>query len=88
MLYPDRCALGRAVEHLLGRGYPLEKAQDHGATVTVYLRDPDGNGRELYYDRPRAAWFDPHGKPMPKAERFDPRDLLTEPNGDAATVAG
>ncbi len=47
-------------------------AEDHGATISVYLRDPDGNGIELYYHRPREEWG------PPKAEPFDPRDLLVE----------
>jgi catechol 2,3-dioxygenase len=42
----------------------------------VYLRDPDGNGIELYYDRPRPEWFDPQGNPVLKADPLDPRELL------------
>ena len=53
IVYPDRGELARAVRRLLDRGYPLDGAEDHGGTVSVYLRDPDGNGIELYYDRPR-----------------------------------
>jgi catechol 2,3-dioxygenase len=45
----------------------------------VYLADPDGNGIELYYDRPRATWFDADGRPILKADRFDYRELLTTP---------
>jgi catechol 2,3-dioxygenase len=44
----------------------------------VYLNDPDGNGVELYYDRPQERWFDEQGKPILRAEPFDPRDLLEE----------
>jgi catechol 2,3-dioxygenase len=76
ILYPDRRELARAVERLLEHGYPIGGAQDHGATVAVYLSDPDGNGIELYYDRPRKEWFDSQGNPNVKAEPFDPRDLL------------
>ena len=43
---------------------------DHAATVSVYLEDPDGNGVELYYDRPREAWFDEDGRPILQAERI------------------
>jgi catechol 2,3-dioxygenase len=75
LLYSDRRELGRAVRRLLDRGYPIDGAEDHGATVSVYLRDPDGNGVELYYDRPRPQWFDPQGNPVLKAESFDPREL-------------
>lgn len=76
ILYPDRRELARAVRRLIERGYPIEDAEDHGATVSVYLSDPDGNGVELYYDRPREEWFDEQGIPIVKAEPFDPRDLL------------
>jgi catechol 2,3-dioxygenase len=74
-LYPDRRELGRAVRRLLDHGYPVDHATDHGGTVSVYLEDPDGNGVELYYDRPRAEWYDAAGDPVLKAERFDPHDL-------------
>jgi catechol 2,3-dioxygenase len=74
-LYPDRRELGRAVQRLIDRGCPIDHATDHGGSVAVYLSDPDGNGVELYYDRPRAAWYDEHGMVL-KAERFDYRELL------------
>lgn len=76
LLYPDRRGLGRAVRRLLNHDYPINVAEDHGATVSVYLSDPDGNGIELYYDRPRSEWFDPQGNPVLKADPFDPRELL------------
>ena len=76
LLYPGRRGLGHAVRRLLDRGYPIDGAEDHGATVSVYLRDPDGNGIELYYDRPRSEWFDSQGNPVLKADPFDPRELL------------
>ena len=75
-LYPDRRELGRAVRRLLDHELPIDHATDHGGTVSVYLSDPDGNGVELYYDRPRAEWYDADGNPVLKAERFDPRALL------------
>ena len=78
ILYPDRRELARAVERLLAHGYPIRAAQDHGVSIAVYLSDPDGNGIELYYDRPREEWFDSRGNPILKAEPFDPRDLLVE----------
>jgi catechol-2,3-dioxygenase len=46
----------------------------------VHLSDPDGNGIELYYDRPQEEWFDARGNPVLKAEAFDPREPLGEPN--------
>jgi catechol 2,3-dioxygenase len=75
-VYPDRRELGRAVRRLIDRGFPIDHGTDHGATVSVYLSDPDGNGVELYYDRPRAEWFDAAGRPVLKAERFDHLELL------------
>ena len=74
--FPDRDELGRAVRRLIDRGWPVAHASDHGATVSVYLADPDGNGIELYYDRPRDHWFDADGRPVLKLEHFDPRELL------------
>ena len=50
--------------------HAIDHATDHSATVSVYLEDPDGNGVELYYDRPRKAWFDERGSPILKAERI------------------
>jgi catechol 2,3-dioxygenase len=82
-LYPDARELGRAVRRLLDHGYPIDHASDHGGTVSVYLADPDGNGVELYYDRPRADWLDPDGDPILKAERFDYHDLLPAPTARA-----
>jgi catechol 2,3-dioxygenase len=77
-LFPDRRELAKAVKRLLDHGYPLDHATDHGGTVAVYLDDPDGNGVELSYDRPRSEWFDAAGHPVLKADRFDFRDLLAD----------
>jgi catechol 2,3-dioxygenase len=54
--YPDRRALGDALIRLDTAGIPLEGASDHGVSEALYLRDPDGNGLELYWDRPRKDW--------------------------------
>ncbi len=56
ILYPDRRALATAVARVLAAGVPLQGAADHGVSEAVYLADPDGNGVELYHDRPRAEW--------------------------------
>ncbi|MCX8132753.1 MAG: VOC family protein [Roseococcus sp.] len=56
ILYPDRASLARALERVLEAGVALEGAADHGVSEAIYLRDPDGNGVELYRDRPRAEW--------------------------------
>ena len=61
-------------------GYPIDGASDHGVSEAVYLTDPDGNGLELYRDRPRETWTDEEGKPifeMPK--KLDLDDLLEGP---------
>jgi catechol 2,3-dioxygenase len=54
--YPDRPALGDALRRLREAAVPLDGASDHGVSEALYLRDPDGNGLELYWDRPRAEW--------------------------------
>jgi catechol 2,3-dioxygenase len=56
ILYPDRAALAVAVRRVLEHGVALEGASDHGVSEAVYLRDPDGNGIELYRDRPESEW--------------------------------
>lgn len=56
ILYPDRAALGRAVRQVLAGGHTLDGAADHGVSEAVYLHDPDGNGIELYRDRPHDQW--------------------------------
>jgi catechol 2,3-dioxygenase len=67
------------VRRLLDHDHPIDHATDHGGTVSVYLADPDGNGVELCYDRPRADWNGQDGRPVLKAERFDYHDLLPDP---------
>ena len=54
--YADRAALGDALRRLNGAGVRLDGASDHGVSEALYLRDPDGNGVELYWDRPRDQW--------------------------------
>jgi len=54
--YPNRSALAKALRRLDEFSFPLEGAADHGVSEALYLRDPDGNGVELYYDRPREEW--------------------------------
>jgi len=55
-LYPTRAALAEALRRLERAGVELEGASDHGVSEALYLRDPDGNGIELYRDRPRSEW--------------------------------
>jgi catechol 2,3-dioxygenase len=54
--FPDRQTLAQAVRAVLAAGIRLTGASDHGVSEAIYLRDPDGNGIELYYDRPRDLW--------------------------------
>jgi catechol 2,3-dioxygenase len=54
--YPDRAALADTLRRLAGAGIELDGAADHGVSEALYLRDPDGNGVELYRDRPREEW--------------------------------
>jgi len=54
--YPDRATLGDALRRVVEAGIPITGATDHGVSEAVYLRDPDGNGIELYRDRPEEEW--------------------------------
>jgi catechol 2,3-dioxygenase len=54
--YPTRAALADAMRRLLAARVPLDGASDHGVSEALYLRDPDGNGVELYWDRPQQEW--------------------------------
>jgi len=56
ILYPSRADLADALRRLQKAGIPLEGASDHGVSEALYLRDPDGNGVELYWDRPQEQW--------------------------------
>ncbi|TFB10721.1 glyoxalase [Candidatus Marinimicrobia bacterium MT.SAG.3] len=56
ILYPNRKELARALKTLLNADYPLQGAADHGVSEAIYLSDPDGNGVELYYDKPEELW--------------------------------
>src|SRR4051812_3646689 len=56
ILYPTRALLANAVRRVLAAGIELDGASDHGVSEAIYLRDPDGNGVELYWDRPREEW--------------------------------
>jgi catechol 2,3-dioxygenase len=56
ILYPTRAQLADALQRLLAAGIELDGASDHGVSEALYLRDPDGNGVELYRDRPKEQW--------------------------------
>ena len=77
--YPDRAALADAVRRLQRAGVGLDGASDHGVSEALYLRDPDGNGVELYRDRPRAEWpRSADGQVMLVNRPFDVPALLAE----------
>jgi catechol 2,3-dioxygenase len=90
--YPDRAALGDALRRLDQASVPLEGASDHGVSEALYLRDPDGNGLELYWDRPRDEWpRAADGSLQMVTERLDVRKLRAEAGalaGNAATDPG
>ena len=81
MLYPTRRELADALKRVHDAGIPLDGASDHGVSEALYLRDPDENGVELYWDGPEAEWprdpDDPDGVAMFTAP-LDVRDLLAE----------
>lgn len=87
LVYPDRPALVRAIERVFAHDESIDACRDHGATVSVYLKDPDGNGVELYYDRARTEWYDAGGRPIVKNELFDVSALLASVPDAAAMTA-
>jgi catechol 2,3-dioxygenase len=77
--YPDRAALADALRRLTDAHIPLEGASDHGVSEALYLHDPDGNGLELYWDRPRNQWpRAADGSLQMTTERLDVDALLEE----------
>jgi catechol 2,3-dioxygenase len=79
ILYPDRHELADALRRLAESGHPLTGASDHGVSEALYLDDPDGNGVELYRDRPESEWpRDKDGKLAMTTKRLDVEDLLAE----------
>ena len=79
ILYPTRALLADALHRVLHAGIELEGAADHGVSEAIYLRDPDDNGVELYWDKPRAYWpFDSEGNLKMTSERLNLDDLLAE----------
>jgi len=84
IVYPTRAELADALRRLVQNGVPLDGASDHGVSEALYLRDPDGNGVELYWDRPENEW--PRSKEGALAMTTGPLDLedllRTESLGD------
>jgi catechol 2,3-dioxygenase len=79
ILYPTRAALADALRRLIDAGIPLDGASDHGVSEALYLRDPDGNGVELYWDRPVELWpRTPDGGIAMYSRPLDLKRLLVE----------
>ena len=79
ILYPTRPALADALHRVLSAGIPLDGASDHGVSEALYLRDPDDNGVELYWDRPKESWpRTADGSLAMFTRRLDVEDLLRQ----------
>jgi len=77
ILFPDRAALAAVVRNVVAKGIALEGAADHGVSEAIYLRDPDGNGIELYCDKPENEWpRGPDGKIRMHTRPLDVEALL------------
>src|SRR5687767_7451151 len=82
ILYPTRAALADALRRVLAAGIELDGAADHGVSEALYLRDPDGNGVELYHDRPQEQWpRTADGGVNMYTRALDLEGLLREPAG-------
>jgi catechol 2,3-dioxygenase len=85
ILYPTRAALADALRRILDAGISLDGASDHGVSEALYLRDPDQNGVELYWDRPQANWpRTPDGSLAMFTRHLDLKALLGEASPDAS----
>ena len=79
ILYPTRATLADALKRLMQAGYDLDGASDHGVSEALYLHDPDGNGLELYWDRPMEQWpKDAAGSIKMFTKALDLNELLAE----------
>ena len=79
ILYSTRKELAIALKQILAANYPLTGASDHGVSEAIYLDDPDGNGVEIYWDKPQNKWpRDSAGNLMMVTEPLDLEDLLKE----------
>ena len=79
ILYPNRAELAKALKRLVDHGVQLEGAANHGVSEALYLSDPDGNGIELYWDKPKEQWpRDAKGELAMVTEPLDLRALLRE----------
>ncbi len=88
ILVPSRAALARSLRRLVEQRYPLSGASDHLVSEALYLDDPDGNGLEIYRDRPRADWYDAEGHFQMGTLPLDVYALLEEGLADERPWAG
>jgi catechol 2,3-dioxygenase len=85
ILYPTRRALADALRRLIVASIPLDGASDHGVSEALYLRDPDENGVELYWDRPQDVWpRTPQGELAMVTRRLDLNGLLNEVESESS----
>src|SRR5579863_665470 len=83
IVYPTRKDLAIALKRLIDARYPITGLADHGVSEAIYLDDPDGNGVELYWDKPKTAWpYDANGNLQMGTEQLNVDDLLSEINKD------
>jgi catechol 2,3-dioxygenase len=79
VVYPTRRDLAAVLQRLIDAKYPLTGTADHGVSEALYLDDPDGNGVELYWDKPKEIWpYDPAGNLQMVTEQLDIENLLEE----------
>ncbi len=79
ILYPNRQELARALKKIIEQKYPLDGASDHGVSEAIYLKDPDGNGVELYCDRPMTDYpRDKNGNLAMTIQALDLEELLAQ----------
>ena len=83
LLLPERTDLANILKHLLQTGYPLQGASDHLVSEALYLGDPDGNGIEIYIDRPASKWNWNSGQVVMATDALDAENLLAEGKDEA-----
>ncbi len=81
LLVPKRKHLANVLTHLLSTGYPLQGASDHAVSEAIYLGDPDGNGIEIYADRPSKQWNWEQDQVVMTTKRLNAEELMKEASG-------
>jgi catechol 2,3-dioxygenase len=88
ILTPSRKELGHVLHNLIETETPLQGGADHLVSEAIYLADPDGNGIEIYRDRPRQEWEYDNGTLIMGTDPLDFKGILAEPDGDSASWIG